>query len=77
MTRAEQIIRKRIANIQDNMDSIIDYEVESETAGIPIPEYERKQNDKRWGELFDRKVMLIDILAEIMEVPYMTAYHSL
>ena len=77
MSREEQIIRKRIAKIQDNMESIIDYEVESETAGVPISEYERKQNDKRWGELFDRKVELVDILAEIMKVDYMTAYHSL
>ena len=77
MSRAEQIIRKRIARIQERMDSIIEYEVESEMDGIVISEYERKQNDKRWGELFDRRIKLIDLLAEIMEVDYMTADHSL
>lgn len=77
MSREEQIIRKRIAQLQERMDNIIAYEVEAEMHGYPISDDELANNDLIWNDLLSRRVELVDILAEIMNVDYMAAYCSL
>ena len=68
MSKAEQIIKKHIKELEHMCDSLIDYELEMADMGCSLSKAEREQNDHRWQEYQARRYELIEVLAEIENV---------
>ena len=68
MSKAEQIIKKHIAELEHMCDSLIDYELEMADMGCPLSKAERDNNDRKWKEFQARRYELIEVLAEIENV---------
>lgn len=68
MSKAEQIIKKHIAELEKLTDSFIDYELEMADMGCPLSKTERENNDRKWQEYQARRYELIEVLAEIKNV---------
>lgn len=68
MSKAEQIIRKHIEELEQLADSFIDYELEMEALGCPLSDAELENNDRMWHEYKARKYELKTVLAEIKSV---------
>ena len=68
MSKAEQIIKKRIEAYDTLMDAIIAYELEIEEEGIELNESAYQDSEKRWHEYFCIKCELVSVLAEIKGV---------
>lgn len=68
MSKAEQIIRKHIEELEQLADSFIDYELEMEALGCPLSDAELENNDLMWKEYRARRYELIQVLAEIKSV---------
>ena len=65
---AEEIISKRIHEIDGIMDAIVEYQLDMADNDCPMSAKEAKELDNRWTDLFNRKCELMGILAEIQEV---------
>ena len=68
MSKAEQIIRKHIEELDAQMESVMSYEFEMEEMGMPLSKAELEHNDRKWMQLAIRKHELQEILAEIINV---------
>ena len=68
MSKAEQIIRKHIEELDAQMESVVSYEFEIEEMGMPLSQTELVNNDHKWMQLAIRKHELQEILAEIINV---------
>lgn len=68
MSKAEQIIRKHIEEMEQLADSLISYELDMADMGCSLSKTEREQNDRRWQEYQARRYELIQVLAEIKSV---------
>ena len=68
MSKAEQIIKKHIAELENRLDGLLAYELDMVDLGCPLSDSEREANDRKWKELMSRKVELMAVLAEIQEV---------
>ena len=68
MSKAEQIIRKHIEELEQQADSLIDYELEMADMGCPLSKAEREYNDRKWKEFQARRYELIEVLADIKNV---------
>lgn len=65
---AEEIISKRIHELDGGMDAIVEYQLDMADSDCPMAAKEAKDLDNRWNDLFNRKCELMGILAEIEEV---------
>lgn len=63
MTKAEQIIVRRIHELQNRMDTEIDAQIEAENDSDSA--FDVEASDRRWARLFDSKCELVSLLAEI------------
>lgn len=68
MSKAEQIIRKHINELDAQMESVTSYEFDMEEMGMPLSQAELENNDRKWMQLATRKHELQEILAEILNV---------
>lgn len=68
MSKAEQIIKKHIEELDAQMESVMSYEFEMEEMGMPLSQSELENNDRKWMQLAIRKHELQEILAEIINV---------
>lgn len=68
MSKAEQIIRKHIEELDAQMESVMSYEFEMKEMGMPLSQAELENNDRKWMQLAIRKHELQEILAEIINV---------
>lgn len=63
MTRAEQIIVRRIHELQDLMDTELDAQIEAENDNDSV--FDVEASDRMWQRWFDCKCELVSLLAEI------------
>lgn len=68
MSKAEQIIKKHIEELENRLDGILAYELDMVDLGCPLSDSEREANDRKWKDLMSRKVELMAVLAEIKNV---------
>lgn len=65
MSKAEEIIKKHITELNEQLDGIVAYELDMADLDCPLSKRERKTNDRKWKELMACKVELLSVLAEI------------
>lgn len=65
---AQEIISKRIHELDGIMDTIVEYQLYMADNDCQMSAKEAKDLDNRWTDLFNRKCELMGILAEIQEV---------
>lgn len=68
MSKAEQIIKRHIEELENSLDELLAYELDMVDIGYPLSYRERESNDRKWKDLMSRKVELMAVLAEIQEV---------
>lgn len=68
MSKAEQIIRKQIEELDERMKAVVSYELDMEEFGHALSQDELVENDRKWMQLAIIKCELQAILAEIKKV---------
>lgn len=68
MSKAEQIIKKHIAELEQLANRIISYELDMEEIGCPLSKDELENNDRAWQDYQARRYELESVLAEIKSV---------